>query len=155
MLEVYSQPISRNDYRQTAYKMTVLLNEKPANFHDAVESFTKLVQRSRKTSTRLLCTVPTWDPSAEDCWDLQDFQELRSRFLVFVHEVITSLRNAGLVASYSLAPSGSSRGMIVALPSNTAVNQQVVSDSFSKIGLGPSNGITVMDTKAGPSIVIS
>ncbi|KAF8873709.1 hypothetical protein CPB84DRAFT_1798167 [Gymnopilus junonius] len=46
--------------------------------------------------------------------------ELRARFLLFIHDLLQSLRASGVSASYSLTPSNASLGFVCQKPINTA-----------------------------------
>jgi hypothetical protein len=78
----------------------------------------RLVLQSGKSAVRLYCTVPTWSSSSDICmfpWpsvnyvspipksglDLHDLHELRSRFLLFIHDLLQSLRSSGVRLSIS------------------------------------------------------
>ncbi|KDR84989.1 hypothetical protein GALMADRAFT_233523 [Galerina marginata CBS 339.88] len=90
------------------------------NLGDAIRSFTDLTVNSGTTSVRLHCTIPTWSSSTDTCLDLHDLHDLRSRFLLFIHDLLQSLRSSGISASYSLAPSSSSLCLICQKPIDTA-----------------------------------
>ncbi|KAF9568389.1 hypothetical protein CPC08DRAFT_757491 [Agrocybe pediades] len=90
------------------------------DLRDAIVSFTSLTVDSGRASVRLFCTVPTWSASTDTCLDLHDLNELRSRFLVFVHDLLQSLRASGVSASYSLSPSSSPLCVIGHRPLDTA-----------------------------------
>ncbi|KAJ7225515.1 hypothetical protein GGX14DRAFT_420871, partial [Mycena pura] len=81
---------------------------------DAVEPFKQLVMRSQVSDLRLYCTVPTWSPSSDHCLDLHDLHQLRSKFLVFIHDLVQALRSSDIAASYVLVPSNSSRCIMCA-----------------------------------------
>ncbi|KAJ7181658.1 hypothetical protein C8R43DRAFT_969784 [Mycena crocata] len=81
---------------------------------DAVEPFKQLVMRSHTSDLRLYCTVPTWNSSADNCLDLHDMHQLRSKFLAFIHDLVQALRSSGVAASYALIPSNSSRCIMCA-----------------------------------------
>ncbi|KAJ6575113.1 hypothetical protein B0H19DRAFT_1127217 [Mycena capillaripes] len=81
---------------------------------DAVEPFKQLVLRSHTSDLRLYCTVPTWSSSSDHCLDLHDLHQLRSKFLVFIHDLVQALRSSGISASYVLVPSSSSRCILCA-----------------------------------------
>ncbi|PPQ69640.1 hypothetical protein CVT26_001516 [Gymnopilus dilepis] len=83
-------------------------------------SFTDLAVRSGMSSIRLHCAIPTWSSPTDTCDDLHDLHELRSRFLLFIHDLLQSLRASGISASYSLTPSNASLGFICEKPINTA-----------------------------------
>ncbi|KAJ3541011.1 hypothetical protein NMY22_g4064 [Coprinellus aureogranulatus] len=125
------------------------------NLRDAVEPFTKAILRSRPAGTKLLCTIPTWGAGAEDSyWDFNDIQEKKSRLLVLIHELVKSLRNAGIIATYSLTPSSSSRCVVCALPPNTYLNQVVISE-VEKARATSSASFSVVEGVAGPCLVVN
>ncbi|KAJ7357366.1 hypothetical protein DFH08DRAFT_851763 [Mycena albidolilacea] len=81
---------------------------------DAVELFKQLILQSHTPSLRLYCTVPTWCPTSENCLDLHDLHEMRTKFLVFIHDLVQALRSSGIATSYVLVPSSSSRCILSA-----------------------------------------
>jgi hypothetical protein len=117
--------------------------------------------QSGNSAVRLHGTVPTWSSSSDICMfpllfnfmpliqksglDLHDLHELRSRFLLFIHDLLQSLRSSGVrpsrsknlfemylpcrqvVASYSLAPSSSSLCLVCALPPGLGTSQVTAS----------------------------
>ncbi|KAH9486935.1 hypothetical protein JR316_0001001 [Psilocybe cubensis] len=89
------------------------------SLREAISSFTKLTADSGTSFVRLYCTVPTFSYSTDTCLDLHDLNELRSRFLPFVHDLLQSLRSSGISATYSLAPSNSSLCLVSQKPINT------------------------------------
>ncbi|KAF9056158.1 hypothetical protein BJ165DRAFT_1522101 [Panaeolus papilionaceus] len=102
---------------------------------NAVQRFTKLAIRSGKTAIRLQCTVPTWGASDSTTYfDLHDLHDLRSRLLVFIHDLLHSLRASGISASYSLrlVPANSPLCTICVLPSAGSL-QVINSDALSKV----------------------
>ncbi|KAF8807405.1 hypothetical protein BYT27DRAFT_7241962 [Phlegmacium glaucopus] len=126
MLSVYPQmSVSTKDTCQQQGQMNEL-----EDFQRAIDSFTKLIMCSGTSAIRLHCAVPTWSCSTETCVDLHDLHELRSRFLIFIHNLIQSLRSSGISASYSLAPSSSSRCLICALPPKADINQTKLVDDL-------------------------
>ncbi|TEB35045.1 hypothetical protein FA13DRAFT_1788644 [Coprinellus micaceus] len=142
---------------------------------DAVEPFTKAILRSRPSGTKLLCTIPTWG-SADDAYcDFNDIQEKKSKLLVLIHELVKSLRSAGVryscalprayrfmtndddhrsVATYSLTPSSSSHSVVCALPPNTYLNQVVISE-VEKARSTSSANFSVVEGPAGPCLVVN
>ncbi|KAJ7169901.1 hypothetical protein C8R46DRAFT_1090476, partial [Mycena filopes] len=70
--------------------------------------------RSQVSDLRLSCTVPTWNPSSDNCLDLHDLNQLRTKFLAFIHDLVRALRTSGVAASYVLVPSSSSRCIMCA-----------------------------------------
>ncbi|PPQ80847.1 hypothetical protein CVT25_001972 [Psilocybe cyanescens] len=107
------------------------------SLRDAIVSFTKLTADSGTTFVRLYCTIPTFSYSTDTCLDLHDLNELRSRFLPFIHDLLQSLRSSGvsqrianisvthfssqISATYSLAPSNSSLCLVSQKPINTTI----------------------------------
>ncbi|KAJ6509534.1 hypothetical protein C8R47DRAFT_30599 [Mycena vitilis] len=78
---------------------------------DAVEPFKQLILQSHIADLRLYCTVPT---GSDNCLDLHDLHQLRSKFLVFIHNLVQTLRSSGMTVSYVLVPSSSSRCIMCA-----------------------------------------
>ncbi|KIP11946.1 hypothetical protein PHLGIDRAFT_17770 [Phlebiopsis gigantea 11061_1 CR5-6] len=99
----------------------VELNEL-GDLQDAVEPFAKLISRSGR-SVRLHCIVPTTIQSCDTFVDAQDLHELRSRSLVFVHDLVECLRSRGIATSYRLQPSNCSLCVVCALPSDIDANK--------------------------------
>ncbi|KJA29241.1 hypothetical protein HYPSUDRAFT_61271 [Hypholoma sublateritium FD-334 SS-4] len=120
------------------------------SLHDAVASFTKLTLGSGTNSVRLYCTIPTWN-SSDMCLDLYDHQELRSRFLLFIHDLLQSLRSLGISASYSLAPSSSSLCLVCHKPIDVDVLQQL-QDSKENL---KREQVTLVDLNSGPCLIIT
>ncbi|KAI0793512.1 hypothetical protein C8Q75DRAFT_565526 [Abortiporus biennis] len=89
------------------------------DLHDAVEPFAKLLSRSG-ASVRLHCCIPTVCSSYVDLYDLQ---ALRTRSLVFVHELVEALRASGIAASYRLQPSSCPLCLVCALSPNSDANK--------------------------------
>lgn len=92
----------------------VELNEL-GDLQEALEPFAKLIRRSGR-SVRLHCTIPTVCSSAASSYDLHDLHDLRTRSLLFVHNLVESLRASGIPASYRLQPSNCALCLICALP---------------------------------------
>lgn len=93
----------------------VELNEL-GSLQDALEPFAKLISHSSR-SVRLYCMIPT-DCSSSDLYvDLHDLNALRTRSLMFIHNLVEALRTAGVAASYRLQPSNCPLCVICALPS--------------------------------------
>ncbi|EPT04344.1 hypothetical protein FOMPIDRAFT_1021989 [Fomitopsis schrenkii] len=93
----------------------VELNEL-GDLQDAAEPFAQLIRKSGH-SVRLYCTIPTACPSSA-YYDLHDLHDLRTRSLLFVHNLVETLRASGIPASYRLQPSNCSFCLICALPNN-------------------------------------
>ncbi|OSD03424.1 hypothetical protein PYCCODRAFT_1466810 [Trametes coccinea BRFM310] len=87
------------------------------NLDEAVEPFAQLIRKSAR-SVRLHCTIPTGcPPSSATYADLHDLHDLRSRSLVFVHNLVETLRASGVAASYRLQPASCQMCLVCALPS--------------------------------------
>ncbi|KAI8995641.1 hypothetical protein BD414DRAFT_247634 [Trametes punicea] len=86
------------------------------NLNEAVEPFAQLIRKSAR-SVRLHCTIPTGCPSSATCADLHDLHDLRARSLMFVHNLVETLRASGIAASYRLQPASCPMCLICALPS--------------------------------------
>ncbi|KZT65143.1 hypothetical protein DAEQUDRAFT_731767 [Daedalea quercina L-15889] len=83
---------------------------------EALEPFAQLIRKSGH-SVRLYCTIPTACPSSScECYDLHDLHDLRTRSLLFVHNLVETLRASGIPASYRLQPSNCHFCLICALP---------------------------------------
>ncbi|KAI1797894.1 hypothetical protein LXA43DRAFT_272672 [Ganoderma leucocontextum] len=83
---------------------------------DAVEPFAQLIKKTGH-SVRLHCTIPTGCHSSSTCADLHDLHALRTRSLMFVHNLVESLRASGIPASYRLQPANCPMCLVCALPS--------------------------------------
>jgi len=126
------------------------------NLREAVEPFTQLILRSGCNPVRLQCTVPTC-ASSETCPDLHDLDELRSRFLLFLHTVLEAVRLSGISASYSLTPSNACHCMVRVIPSNLncstmnyAANDLIDSSEPSK-----RESVVFANFKSGPALIIT
>ncbi|KAI0756976.1 hypothetical protein C8Q80DRAFT_1264964 [Daedaleopsis nitida] len=86
------------------------------NLDEAVEPFAQLIRKTAH-SVRLHCTIPTGCPSSTTCADLHDLHDLRTRSLLFVHNLVESLRASGVPASYKLHPANCPMCIVCALPS--------------------------------------
>ncbi|KAH9944372.1 uncharacterized protein BXZ73DRAFT_73902 [Epithele typhae] len=86
------------------------------NLDEAMAPFTQLIKKTAH-SVRLHCTIPTGCPSSSTCADLHDLHDLRTRSLLFVHNLVESLRAAGVHASYRLQPANCAMCLVCALPS--------------------------------------
>ncbi|KAH9835543.1 uncharacterized protein C8Q71DRAFT_762506 [Rhodofomes roseus] len=98
----------------------VQLNEL-GDLQDALEPFAQLIRKSGH-SVRLHCTIPTACSSSAS-YDLHDLHDLRTRSLLFVHNLIETLRASGIPASYRLQPSNSHLCVICALPMGLDANR--------------------------------
>jgi hypothetical protein len=123
----------------------------------AVDSFTKVLSRSGKTAVRLHCTVPTWSPSFDTSLDLHDINELRSRFLLFVHDLLQSLRAADMIASYSLIPSNSPVCLVWALPPDLSGSQlqRNAEELLKSVKINGRNNVFLADSKSAPCLIIT
>ncbi|KZT02706.1 uncharacterized protein LAESUDRAFT_729947 [Laetiporus sulphureus 93-53] len=102
--------------------LDVQLNEL-GDLEDALEPFAQLIRRSGR-SVRLHCTIPTiCSSSYPTCYDLHDLHDLRSRSLLFVHNLVELLRSSGITASYRLQPSNSPICLVCALPLGLDANK--------------------------------
>ncbi|KIK93737.1 hypothetical protein PAXRUDRAFT_828651 [Paxillus rubicundulus Ve08.2h10] len=126
------------------------------NLTDAVEPFAKLVGRSG-CSVRLHCSVPMWCPSSDTCYDLHDLHDLRSRSLLFIHDLLESLRSDGISASYRLAPSNSSSCFICALPTELSVPKlrTTMVEILQNIKINSREKVFLADLEYGPALIIS
>ncbi|KAL0951190.1 hypothetical protein HGRIS_007918 [Hohenbuehelia grisea] len=150
------------------------LNE-VGNLREAIEPLKELVLRSHNSSIHLHCTVPTWCHSSSTCFDLHDLHERRSNFLVFIHDVLQSLRASGVSlsllclvgpsskrplqinASYSLTPSDSSLCLACALPPNLGPSEArtAVVDLLQSSNLSANSHVLLADMKHGPCLIVS
>ncbi|PFH54474.1 hypothetical protein AMATHDRAFT_52075 [Amanita thiersii Skay4041] len=123
----------------------------------AVEAFTKMLSRSGQTAVRLHCTLPTWSPSYDTYLDLHDINELRSRVLLFIHDLLQSLRSADIVASYSLAPSNLPVCLVWALPPDpTTVQVKIDGDDLLKgVQIRKRDNVLVADLKGASCLIIT
>ncbi|KAF9241380.1 hypothetical protein BU15DRAFT_87296 [Melanogaster broomeanus] len=125
------------------------------NLTDAVEPFSRLVSRSGR-SVRLHCSVPMWCPS-DTCYDLHDLHDLRSRSLLFIHDLLESLRSNGISASYRLAPSNSSLCFICALPTELSVPKlrTAAVEILQNAKINAREKVLLADLEHGPALIIS
>lgn len=94
----------------------VELNEL-CDLQDAVEPFAKMIQQSARSSraVRLHCSVPTLaNPSTS--FDLHDLHDLQTRSLLFVHNLVETLKASGIPASYRLQLTSCPLSLVCALP---------------------------------------
>ncbi|THH21553.1 hypothetical protein EW146_g13 [Bondarzewia mesenterica] len=128
------------------------------NVHDALKPITELLSRSfHDQAIRLYCTVPTWAPSSDICIDLHDLHDLRSRSLLFIHELVESLRASGVSASYTLAPSNSSLCLVCASHSvlNKSRVEECAREAFEKTKPCAREKVHLVQLKDGPALVIT
>ncbi|KZS92955.1 hypothetical protein SISNIDRAFT_91155 [Sistotremastrum niveocremeum HHB9708] len=102
------------------------------DLNSALKPFLRTVVKSGST-VRVLCTVPTWTPSSPTFTDLHDLHNLRSRSLVFIHELLSALRAAGIQASYILAPSDLPIVLIRTLPADRNTGSQEAVDTLGAV----------------------
>ncbi|KAJ6610913.1 hypothetical protein B0H10DRAFT_2058601 [Mycena sp. CBHHK59/15] len=111
---------------------------------DAIEPFKQAVMRSKPDAVRLYCTVPMWNSgSSGNCLDLHDLHQLRTRFLVFIHDLLQTLRSSGVAASYALVPSNSSRCIVCAGPTSSI--QASAADILQKTPLAQRQNVLLAD----------
>ncbi|KAK2461916.1 hypothetical protein APHAL10511_006379 [Amanita phalloides] len=124
---------------------------------NAVDSFTKMLSHSGKTAVRLHCTVPMWSPSYDTNLDLHDVNELRSRVLHFVHDLLQSLRAVDITASYSLIPSSSPVCFVWALPPNLRgpLSQFNIDELPKSAQMGRRDKIFLADSNSAPCLIIT
>ncbi|PCH33645.1 hypothetical protein WOLCODRAFT_22144 [Wolfiporia cocos MD-104 SS10] len=122
MMSMLPQPAHLPLHVENHEPQDVQLNEL-GDLQDALEPFAKLIRRSGR-SVRLHCTIPTTcSSSSPTCYDLHDLHDLRSRSLVFVHNLVESLRASGIPASYKLQPSNCPICLICVLPLGLDANR--------------------------------
>ncbi|TCD71536.1 hypothetical protein EIP91_008917 [Steccherinum ochraceum] len=121
MLSVMPQAAHLPLHVQEEPSKDVELNEL-GNLRDAVAPFVKLLSRSGpSTAVRDVLAWAWWMAKAKlrnIGIDLYDLQALRSRSLVFVHDLVEALRASGIAASYRLQPSSCPMCVVCALPPN-------------------------------------
>ncbi|KAJ7038205.1 hypothetical protein C8F04DRAFT_1393105 [Mycena alexandri] len=118
----------------------------------AVEPFKQLVMRSQTSDMRLYCTVPTWSPSSDNCLDLHDLHQLRTKFLVFIHDLVQALRSSGVAASYVLVPSSSSRCIMCAGGCNDLASAV---DILQKAPLDHRQTVLLADLSGCPCLIMT
>ncbi|KAI0073134.1 hypothetical protein K474DRAFT_263355 [Panus rudis PR-1116 ss-1] len=156
MLSVMPQPALLPLHIETDHQpQDVELNEL-GNLQDALEPFAKLIRQSG-SSVRLHCSIPTVCPSTGVYVDLYDLNALRTRSLVFVHNLVESLRDSGIAASYRLQPSSCPLCLICALPPDLDANK-VKAAAFAaveKAHLQSKEKALLADLKDGLALVIT
>ncbi|KAH9081653.1 hypothetical protein EDB83DRAFT_2334065 [Lactarius deliciosus] len=153
MLSLHPQSLnSIPDARQDAPCVNEL-----GDVHDALKPITELLTSTHEESVRLYCTVPTWSPSSDMCIDLHDLNDLRSRSLVFIHDLVNSLRASGVRASYTLAPSSSPMCLICACHSRLNKNaiQLSAQDAYTKLKTGTRERVLLVELEEGPALVVT
>ncbi|KAI0275068.1 hypothetical protein BC834DRAFT_946872 [Gloeopeniophorella convolvens] len=135
---------------------TLSVNEL-GDVHDALKPITELLASSHEDSVRLFCTVPTWSPSSDICIDLHDLNDLRSRSLHFIHDLVESLRESGVRASYTLAPSNSPLCLICACHArlNKSAVQLMAHDAYTKLKTGVRDRVLLVELEDGPALVLT
>lgn len=135
-------------------KQELQLNEL-GSLTDAVEPFARLLSQTGR-SVRLHCSVPMWS-SSDICLDLHDLHDLRSRILLFIHNLLESLRSAGIPASYRLAPSNSSLCFICALPTELSVPKvrSAAVEILQNANIHAREKVLLADLECGPALIIS
>ncbi|KAJ8595867.1 hypothetical protein M405DRAFT_782367 [Rhizopogon salebrosus TDB-379] len=123
---------------------------------DAVEPFARLVSQTGR-SVRLHCSVPMWSSPSDTCLDLHDLHDLRSRILLFIHDLLESLRAAGIPASYRLAPSNSSLCFICALPTELSAPKvrSAAVEVLQNAKIHTREKVLLADLECGPALIIS
>ncbi|KAF8481944.1 hypothetical protein DFH94DRAFT_691578 [Russula ochroleuca] len=149
MLSLPSQSMTSADAREAAISM--------GNIQDALKPITELLTSTHEDSVRLFCTVPTWSPSSDICLDLHDLNTLRSRSLHFIHDLVNSLRESGVTASYKLMPSNSPLCLICACHSRLDTNaiQLSAQDAYTKMKTGVRERVLLVELEDGPALVVT
>ncbi|KAI0068195.1 hypothetical protein BV25DRAFT_1987014 [Artomyces pyxidatus] len=136
----------------------VLQTNEVGDARDALKPITELlVSSAHGESLRLYCTVPTWSPMSDICIDLHDLNDLRSRSLHFIHDLVSSLRASGVPATYTLAPSNSPLCLICA--SHSEVDkcslQVCAHEAFDQMKPIAREKVVVVQLKDGPALVLT
>ncbi|KAG2120879.1 uncharacterized protein F5147DRAFT_832069 [Suillus discolor] len=136
-------------------KQELQLNEL-GSLTDAVEPFARLLSQTGR-SVRLHCSVPMWSSPSDTCLDLHDLHDLRSRVLLFVHDLLESLHSAGISASYRLAPSNSSLCFICALPTELSAPKvrSAAVEILQNANIHAREKVLLADLECGPALIIS
>ncbi|KAG2159855.1 uncharacterized protein EDB93DRAFT_1112280 [Suillus bovinus] len=136
-------------------KQELQLNEL-GSLADAVEPFARLLSQTGR-SVRLHCSVPMWSSLSDTCLDLHDLHDLRSRILLFVHDLLESLHSAGISASYRLAPSNSSLCFICALPTELSAPKvrSAAVEILQNANIHAREKVLLADLECGPALIIS
>ncbi|KIM66193.1 hypothetical protein SCLCIDRAFT_1211421 [Scleroderma citrinum Foug A] len=123
---------------------------------DAVELFARLASRSG-CSVRLHCSVPMWSPFSDTCHDLHELNDLRSKSLCFIHNLLESLHSNGISASYRLAPSNSPLCFICAFPTELSVPtlRSATVEILQKAKINARQKVLLADLEHGPALIIS
>ncbi|KAI0047830.1 hypothetical protein FA95DRAFT_1605778 [Auriscalpium vulgare] len=126
--------------------------------HEALKPITELLAGSAGDDTlRLYCTVPTWSPTSDICIDLHDLNALRTRSLLFIHDLVSALRASGIPASYTLTPSNSPLCFICASHSSLdkAKVQRSAHEAYIKTKSGVREKVLLVQLKHGPALVLT
>jgi len=153
MLSLPLQPVTgATDAREAALSVNEL-----GNVHDALKPITKLLTSKHEDSVRLYCTVPTWSPSSDICIDLHDLYTLRSRSLHFIHDLVNSLRESGVKASYKLMPSNSPLCLICVRHARLDKNaiQLSTHDAYAQMKMGVRERVLLVELEDGPALVVT
>ncbi|KAG0708853.1 hypothetical protein DFH29DRAFT_889341 [Suillus ampliporus] len=136
-------------------KQELQLNEL-GSLTDAVEPFARLLSQTGH-SVRLHCSIPMWSSPSDTCLDLHDLHDLRSRILLFIHDLLESLRAAGIPASYRLAPSNSSLCFICALPTELSAPKvrSAAVEILQNANIHAREKVLLADLECGPALIIS
>jgi len=153
MLSLPSQSVTS---ATDAHEAFLSVNEL-GNLHDALKPITELLTSKHEDSVRLYCTVPTWSPSSEICIDLHDLYTLRSRSLHFIHDLVNSLRESGVRASYKLMPSNSPLCLICVHQSrlDKSAIQLSMHDAYAKMNMGVRERVLLVEMEDGPALVVT
>ncbi|KAH8120323.1 hypothetical protein DFH11DRAFT_1539486 [Phellopilus nigrolimitatus] len=79
--------------------------EEVTSVDDSLQQFKQMMSSTDRPYLSLHCTVPTWSTSPMHCVDLHELYDLRNRSILFLHELLRSLRSIGVQATYRLIPS--------------------------------------------------
>ncbi|KAK7468901.1 hypothetical protein VKT23_003398 [Stygiomarasmius scandens] len=121
----------------------------------AVCVFKELLVRSGRDSVLLHCSVPTWGYS-DTCVDLHDLYALRTRSLVFIHELVNSLRSCGISASYRLAPAQSPLCAVCAsTPDHNATKIKTTLSLLQTAKLQKRENVFLADLEQCPSLILT
>ncbi|VDB84481.1 unnamed protein product [Peniophora sp. CBMAI 1063] len=148
----------------------ILLEDGHSSDHDAlnemgdvdhaVQPITELLSRASPDSSeqvRLYCTVPTWSSTSNFCLDMHDLNDLRTRSLAFIHNLVKALRAVGIPASYTLAPSDSPLCLVCASHAHMDKRQVQRSafEAFEKYKPTARSQVLLVDLHDGPALVIT
>ncbi|KAG6336572.1 hypothetical protein ID866_2510 [Astraeus odoratus] len=98
-----------------------------------------------------------WSPSSDTCHDLHELNDLRSRSLLFIHNLLESLRSNGISASYCLAPSNTTLCFICALPTELSVPKvrTAILEMLQNARISTKEKVLLADLEHGPALIIS